>query len=427
MKKRLPSIIAMIAAAFFLLPTSHAQAAEGALSVGTAIVNITPKTPIPMSGYGSRKEPFKDVHDDLFARAVVFSDGVSKAALLSVDLIGLSHEFWEETTGRIEGETGIPVDHFLLAPVHNHDAPVTRVYVRSENSDVAAYVDWLKDTFVKVVKDAAADVRPASIGAGTGICKMNINRRAQDGKGNVTLGRNPYGPCDHDAAIVRIDGADGKPRALLINWPCHGTTLGPNNYHISGDWPGAASRYVETKLGGGVIAPVTAGASGNINPIYGPHIDFVEVRSYSYAVDAIGEDLGKEAIRVADSIVTTRNAPISAAQKVINLPRKNEKTNLQQPEFRKGRGVLVRLSVLKVGTVVFAGISGEVFTEIGMQIKEKSPYRNTIVVTHCNGSSGYLVTDKAYEEGGYEPRSTRVEHGAEKALVDNIIEMIGEL
>ncbi len=61
----------------------------------------------------------------------------------------------------------------------------------------------------------------------------------------------------------------------------------------------------------------------------------------------------------------------------------------------------VRLSVLRVGNIILTGISGEVFTEIGMKIKEFSPYKFTHVITHCNDSSGYLVSDAAYPKGGY--------------------------
>jgi hypothetical protein len=89
--------------------------------------------------------------------------------------------------------------------------------------------------------------------------------------------------------------------------------------------------------------------------------------------------------------------------------------------------VKVRLSAIKVGNIIFAGVSGEVFNQIGVKIKEKSPYNYTLVITHCNGSSGYLVTDDAYAEGGYEVNSTRVKSGAEKGIIDNLLEMINEL
>ena len=66
-------------------------------------------------------------------------------------------------------------------------------------------------------------------------------------------------------------------------------------------------------------------------------------------------------------------------------------------------------------------------TEIGMRLKKLSPYKNTFVVTHCNGSCGYLVTDKALKEGGLEAGRTRGMPGTDKALVDNMLEMINEL
>ena len=62
--------------------------------------------------------------------------------------------------------------------------------------------------------------------------------------------------------------------------------------------------------------------------------------------------------------------------------------------------------------------------EIGLDVKKLSPFKYTYVVTHCNGSSGYLVTDEAYQEGGYEIRTTRVLLGAEKAIIENLIDMI---
>ena len=402
-------------------------AAKTSLLAGISKVNITPKIPIPMSGYGSRKEPFKGIHDDLFARIVVFSDGEKKAALVTADVIGFSHSFWEETTNSIESQTGIPRENILLSAVHNHAGPVTRVYVRSDSPEVLAYVDELKKKIISAVKDACSNLQQVSIGAGIGECKMNINRRAPDGKGNITLGRNPYGACDHEVGVVRLDDRKGNPVSIIINWPCHGTVLGPRNYLISGDWPGAVSGYVENHFGSTFITPVTAGASGDINAIYGPHIDFVDVKSYSYGIDAIGADLGEEVIRVARDIKVMPGGSISTSQRVINLPRKKEETKLLQPDYKSGKFVDVRLSALKIGSIVFAGVSGEVFNEIGVRLKKQSPYKYTFMITHCNGSSGYLITDKAYHEGGYEARSTRAESGAEKAIIENLLEMISDL
>ena len=314
----------------------------------------------------------------------------------------------------------------MLAAVHNHGGPVTMVYTRNPVPETVAYVRELEDDIVGVVKEAARTMKPVCIGAGKGECLMNINRRARHPDGSIALGRNPYGPCDHEVGVVRIDDMKGATVSIMINWPCHGTVLGPENYLITGDWPGSAERFVETKMPG-TIDPVTVGASGDINPIYGPHIDFETTKWYSYGVDSIGMILGEEAMRVAGEITPRPNGFISASQRVVPLPKKTDDSKLQQPDAGSGDDLNVRLTVLKIGDIVFAGVSGELFNEIGAALKKQSPFTNTIMITHCNGSSGYLITDKAYEEGGYEARSTRVKTGAEKVLLQNLVDMIYEL
>ena len=97
----------LIIGAVFLFSTvilnSELHAAnKKTLSAGLAKVSVTPKVPIPMSGYGGRKGPFKGVHDDLFARTIVFSDGERKAALVAVEIIGFSDDLWNEITMEIQ-------------------------------------------------------------------------------------------------------------------------------------------------------------------------------------------------------------------------------------------------------------------------------------------------------------------------------------
>lgn len=410
--------------------------------VGIAKIRITPETPIPMSGYGGRDTPFKGVHDDIYARVIVFSDGLNKAVLITTDLIGISNSIWEATTKQIAKETGIQKEYVLLSAVHNHSGPVIKVY-DGEGSSAAidAYVDELEGKIIIAIKEALTNLVPVNIGAGKGECKMNINRRALNDNGDISLGRNPYAPCDNEAGVISVNDKSGNPLAMIMNWPCHGVVLGPRNYLITGDWPGAASRYVENKFGTEFVALVTIGASGDINPIYGPHIDFENNNSYAYGKDAIGEDLGKESLRVANDIQTFSSGKISALQRVISLPAKeSESENYLQPESKKNDSLRVRLSAIKIGNIVLTGVSGEVFNQISVKMRKQSPYFNTFMITHCNGSSGYLVTDDAYPEkgvigpgnkyvptGGYEVGSTRAKSGAEKAIIENLLDMINEL
>jgi neutral ceramidase len=414
------------------------QITNNTLFAGIAKIMITPQTPIPMSGYGMRTEPFKGIHDDLFARVIVFSDETNKVVLISADILGFTHIFWEEITKRIAKETGINKEYILLTAVHNHGGPVTRTNEKT-SSEVFAYIDELMDKLIIATKEALNNMVPVSIGAGKGECRMNINRRAPDGKGGIELGRNPYAPCDHEAGVISVVDMSGNPVAIIMNWPCHGTVMGPNNYLITGDWPGAASKYLEDKVGGKFIAPVTIGASGDINPIYGPHMDFEKNNSYAFGKDAIGEDLALESQRVAKDIQTFHSGKITAIQRVIYLPRKQPDNN-PQLQGKEKDSLLVRLSTVKIGNIVLTGVSGEVFNQISVKMRNQSPYSNTFMLTHCNGSSGYLVTEDAYPiagvsgyedksipKGRYETDVTRVKTGAEKALIKNLFEMINSL
>src|SRR6188508_2208949 len=84
------------------------QVSKSTLLAGAATVNITPAVPVPMSGYGDRTEPSKGVHDEIFARAFVFDDGLTKACIIQADLIAFSFEFVDEINSTIEKQTKIP-------------------------------------------------------------------------------------------------------------------------------------------------------------------------------------------------------------------------------------------------------------------------------------------------------------------------------
>ena len=421
-KGMLSFIIVIISSIFF---SSLVLAALGEnFSAGTAKVKITPEKPIPMAGYRSRSEPFKGVHDDLFARAVVFSDGSNKAAIISADVIWFPEAAWEKITEGILKETGIQREYVMLGATHTHGGPITLISDDSPyKKDVDEYVAVLEKKIIGVVKEADSKLKPAAIGAGKGECLMNINRRAVNAEGEIVLGRNPYGVCDHSVGVIRIDYENRNPMAVLLNWSSHATTMGSRNYLITGDWPGAAARYVEKHFNDAVITPVTVGSSGNVNPIYGPVGDFS--MSYSYGVDAIGVILGGEAVKVAEKVSTSPGS-ISAAQKILMLPGKKNVQKEGSTVFEPGPDVKIRLSVLKIGDVVFTGIAQE-FAEIGLKIKEESPYKNTFIVDHCNASYNYIPTDKAYDEGGYEVKTTRLQKGAEKVIIKSVLELINGL
>lgn len=409
-----------------LLSTAAVIPAEkGTLRAGAAKLDITPAADaaLQMSGYASRTAGFKGIHDALNVRAIVLDDGAAQAAIVSCEVIGLSNAFWEKITERVTRETGIARDHLILASVHTHAAPSTGVYGGGQlPPNHLAYIARLEDAILESVRQAKEGMQPARIGFGTGTAKVNMNRRARNGEGGWMLGNNPDGVSDKTVAVIKFETLSGEPLAILSNYGVHGTVMGAGNLQISSDLPGAASRYVERHYGGKVVSSWTSGTAGDQDPIYRVGTDFQNVI-------ALGAILGEEVARVADAIKTTNRAHIRAMQRLVTCPGKR---TVQAPgpgreyKFEDSDPVTIRLSLLIINDIAITGVSGEVLTNIGLRLKRESPFNRTIMITHCNGSSGYLPDDAAYDQVSYEIVTTRAKRGcAEDAIVNGLLDMMG--
>jgi neutral ceramidase len=403
---------------------------SGTLRAGAAKVDITPAPDLalPMSGYGGRTEGFKAIHDDLNVRAIVVDDGGSQAALIGCELIGISHALWEKLMDRLTKETRIPRDNILLAGTHTHAAPAIGTYNEPAEGDLARkrgeYVQKFEDAVLTAVRTAQANLQPAKVGFGTGKAHVSTNRRARNGEGGWMLGNNPDGVSDKTVAVIKFETISGEPLAVFSNYGVHGTVLGPGNLQISSDLPGATARFVEQHYGGKVVSPWTSGAAGDQDPIYRTGTDFRNVL-------ALGNILGEEVVRVADGIRTSSRARVRGMQKVVTCPGKR---TVQSPgpnreyKIEDADPVPIRLSLLVLNDIAIAGVSGEVLTNISLRLKRESPFNRTIMVTHGNGSSGYIPDDAAYDQVSYEITTTRVKRGcAEDAIVNGFLEMMNGL
>ena len=240
-------------------------------------VDITPGTPKWLLGYGARQST--GVHDPIFHRIVAMDDGETKILLVSTDLCLFSPTVYDEVAQRIQKLTGVAPVRFWWAVTHTHSAPevgppgVYKVLLkgRSEHPVDNEYTEKIMSTLVEGAKDALAKLEPARLVSGTGLALANINRRARDADGRISLGLNPDGPVDRQIGLIRIDKADGSPLVLIANYAMHGTVLSGQSLVISGDAQGIVSGYVEQKLGAPML--YINGAAGNIAPIYSVYPD----------------------------------------------------------------------------------------------------------------------------------------------------------
>jgi len=427
------------------LATPGAEA--GTLQAGAARVDITPPedAALPMSGYAGRKQGFQGIHDRISARAVVLHDGTKYAAILVWELIGVPNPVWADVSERVAKETGIPPENLLLAGVHNHSAPSPAGMYGNADPKSVPYMEKVKDAALEAVRRAKANLQPARVGTGTGKTYVNINRREYTPGRGWGLGFNPDFPSDKTVAVVKFEALSGKPIALFINYPVHAVVMGQANLQVSGDLAGATSRFVEQYYTGkkdegrrgdagtalrlrpearsdDVVAIWTSGAAGDQNPVS------LAAGSDFTMVDAFGKMLGEEAIRVAAGIRTTPEARIWGAQRVVTCPGRRLAPGPRTPgefKFDDADPVNIRLGLLMVNEIALAGVSGEVLTNIARHLKAESPFTGTIMVTHANGSSGYIPDDAAYDQISYEITTTRLKPGcAENAIVNAFVEMM---
>jgi hypothetical protein len=415
------------------------------LRAGYAKVDVTPNEPVYMGGYNLRGAPSDGIHgnDRLYVRALVFDNGKSRIAFLVADIIGLHDtDLWRK---KIADDIGIPADAILLGDVHNHAAPM---------ASPKGETQWerrFEQALLAAARAACATLQPVTIGAGTGSSRIGMNRRQvrtrdeesfftfdendhsqsfgkdktdhpvkiRDFAGVVRLGANPAGPIDDTLQVVRIDTISGKPLAVMIHYPCHGTSLGGRNGKISGEWMGRMQEYVERQFPG-VGSIYLQGAAGDINPRNVGGLD-----GYQDDINttwALGEEIGREVARVYRSLspAESTSAQIQIETKEILLPRQYR----ELLEDFANTVVRVPTTAVRIGNLMWVTFPGEMFSGIGKRVKTATPAANAYLMGYTNGYVGYFPEQKAYSEGGYEVATTHLDPAAEGIYMQELAELL---
>jgi hypothetical protein len=385
---------------------------------------------VTLAGYESRKELSRGVHDPLSARAVAFERDGKHLLLISVDILGFYNLTAEPLRKAILEECKLEPSELFLAAIHTHSAPNPALDAALGHSNNIAYTQVLRKQLAQVAREAFARMAPVSLSAGSGSSPVGVNRRqvvmGKEGKPEVVLGRNPDLSTDREVQVLKIAPSGGGPlAAVLFAYNTHSTSLGPGNYLISGDVHGLAEQAAERFFGGQMVAAGFAGASGNIDPWVRVLPEFRTTNGWIPEPILMGTMLGQEVVRVAEGMSTKDlSGAIDTAFKALELP---GKASGDKEDADRTPNSAMNLTVGRVGQVAFVGLGGEAFNEIGLAIKRASPFATTLVITHCNGTAGYLPTAGAYEEGGYEVRSSRFAPAAAELVVKEAVRMLRSL
>lgn len=433
------------------------------LTAGFSKVCISPPIGAPLAGFAARQGVSQGIHDDLFARALVLANGEAVVALVSVDLLALSGDFIKRVREGIQRSTGIDPSSVMIASTHTHAGPVTiTTFFNPEESVDFAYMDSLAEAVEQSVTNAWRTQFPARVGVGaTEVDGVGVNRRSPDQR-----------PIDEQIGIIKVDDVNGRTRAVLINYACHPTVLGPDNLLVTGDFPNFAVEQIERNIGPDGFAMFVNGTQGNISMGHSSELSAIGVitpgRTFGRAAE-LGHLLA-DATQIALPDIATSDVPtLSALTIPVNLPlkkyppleeatrsvrdadellakltaegappdqimpAKTQRLYASITNFYAGETMAlpyghlpIELQGFRLGDAAFVAIPGEVFVEIGLAIKRQLP-RLTFVVGIANGYIGYVPTREAYATGGYEVVSSKCQPGAADVLIEKVVTLTEQL
>jgi len=449
------------------------------LQAGFARVNITPMMGICINGY------FKDriadgVLDELEINAIALRTGDDTVVLAAIDSCSIASYILDEFRASVSAATGLPKEAIYIHTTHSHTTPYadpknTRMPKGTEGL-VAEYKEFLLHRMTDVAVMAIADLKPAKMGYAVGQSPnvAFVRRfRMKDGTIKTNPGVNnpdivaPIGEVDERVNVLRFD-REGADSIALVNVGNHPDTVG--GCKISADWPGFTRRSLEKAIDG-VKCVFFNGAQGDVNhvnvhPTKGDFndmfVDFDDVsRGYGHARH-MGRVVAGGVMQVWDKVTYTDVDSIKFINRVVDMP-----SNMPSPEdmplahkyndlHKAGRddeipyegmmlttvvaeaGRMVRLehgpesfpmtfSAIKVGNVAFFGIPGEPFNGIGRGVKESEGWDMVLPTCLTNGSEGYFPMKDAYDEGGYEARSSSFKSGVAERIIEIGLDMLSEL
>ena len=394
------------------------QAAE--IEAGTARAEITPPAGLEMGGYGARKGVAKGAHDPLYATVLVLKSADQSLALITFDLVtGVSSRVENEVRHRYG------ISNVLLSASHTHSGPDTRL-TSSSPPEARRWWRQTEDKFIELVGEANSNLFPARLGAGTDRVYVAHNRRKVLPDGTVKMfwrnaEKEPTHAVDPTVSVLRVDDSSGRPKAVLVNYSCHPTVLGPDNLDYSADYVGAMRSHVEEQTPGATVLFVF-GASGNINPYF----DKQPISDQPFEkVRWTGEILGKAVVETVKRIETEQatETPIQYGVKVHEFEHRFNPA--EKVKIASGVGLLNG----KVGFVTF---SADPFVEHQIRLRDKSDVQTLFVFAHTTTEgipyARYLPTIRAAVEGGYGAGyATLAEVGAGEMLVDKAVVRLLEL
>lgn len=445
------------------------------IKTGFSRICITPPLGILVSGYYEKREA-KEILDDLYVNTVAFDDGKNKAVIINADIIMLSKDMCDGYRERIAKTCNIPTECIFLTCSHTHTAPMIGPDFASDLCGDKDYEEKMVQAFCDSAKEALANTFESEFSIANGEAKkISFIRRfrmkdggvqTNPGVGNENIDH-PLGQANDEVQLLKIE-REGTDDLYIVCFGTHPDSVGGEV--ISTDYPGYVRYYVEKALDG-VKCVFLTGAQGDVNhinplPTVGDRcgLDYDSFDGVPRGLDhakhmgrAIAgavlqicgktEKINADEVLFDETVVTIPsnqdNSRIEEAKKIVKLHAEGKDDSLGYSAMELTTVVAeatricdlengpesfdFALTALKIGDVAFAGLPGEPFVEIGRRIAKASPFKSTFVCCLTNGGDSYFPTSGAYDEGGYEARSSHLKKGGDDILVEGLSTLLNKI
>jgi neutral ceramidase len=403
---------------------------------GVASIDITPGASLWMAGFARRKQASQGTALPLHAKALALQvdDGPS-SVLVTVDLLGLTARITDRVSADVRRRHRIARANLLFNASHTHCGPVVDeqlsvAYDLSHEQWAAtrAYTAELEGKLSRLISDALSRLRPARITHDHGQAEFAANRR---------VAFTPEGPVDRSVPVLRVDGADGSPIAIVFGYACHNTTLQDNFVQYHGDYAGVAQAALE-KRHPGTTALFVTGCGADANPKPRGTLELVEAHGTALAdsVDRVlaGGAAIEPALRTQYGNVdlpfvdrNTREQWLKQLQ-IDEVYLQRYAALMAAIVARDGRlpeAQRAPVQVWQLGSqLTLVALGGEVVVDYALRLAREYPGRRMWVAGYSNDVFGYLPSLRVLREGGYEGGDAMVYYGRPGPFARDVEELI---
>jgi hypothetical protein len=426
------------------------------LRVGFARIDITPPIGCCLQGHFVRIVSTA-VHDPLYANAVYIDDGKTQACIVSCDLLAIGRGAVEQSRQLIHEQVGIAARNAIICATHTHTGPVVHERDRAadRNDPSPQWFAALPQRIASAVAQARHNAEPTSIATAIGQEQdVSFGRRYLRKDGSIVSIAAPgdpslvkaLAPIDPQLGVVAFGNDYHDLSGVLLNFALHLDTI--DGTLISADFPGVIREQLTRAFDRDLGFVYTSGAMANIN--HYKSLAPPRWQGYYECARRTGMILAGEAIKTVARLDSfTDDAPLRVASREVVLPlRQYDHATLEQARaivkdagpgnwggFTEALGPLnaadlgrdtftTEINALGVGDVGFVTIPGEYFVELGLEIKQRSPFKHTFIIELAGDCLGYICTQQAYGEGGYEAQSSGLAPGAGELLAREAVALL---